>query len=332
MKQDKYSVIISNFGNRADRFLTGYGEDRTFAQLCDSATRVPDLSGVEIVGTWHITPRNVAEVKSQLDAHNLKLVSIIPDHFASQIYGRGAFTSKEAAVRARAVADTKEMMDIAAELGCDLINVWNGQDGYDYPFQADYIQERDWLVDGLRQCAQHRGDVRLALEYKPKEPRNRSYLGNVAGTLLIAQEIGLPNVGVTIDVGHALAAYEDVGESIAILGRAGNKLFHMHFNDNYRLWDDDMIVGSVHTIEYLELLYWLDRTGYEGYLSMDQYPYREDTERAISESIQWLKAFRTIIDRAGMDMITDVIRRGDATEASRMLREAMFGGEKGRSS
>ena len=46
----------------------------------------------------------------------------------------------------------------------------------------------------------------------------------------------------------------------------------MHFNDNYRLWDDDMIVGSVHTIEYLELLYWLDRVGYDGYLSMDQYP------------------------------------------------------------
>ena len=101
----------------------------------------------------------------------------------------------------------------------------------------------------------------------------------------------------------------------------------MHFNDNYRLWDDDMIVGSVHTIEYLELLYWLDRTGYDGYLSMDQYPYREDTERAISESIQWLKAFRTIINRAGIDMITDVIRRGDATEASAMLREAMFGGK-----
>ena len=160
-------------------------------------------------------------MKSQLDSHNLKLVSIIPDHFASQIYGRGAFTAKDAAVRARAIADTKEMMDIAAELGCDLINVWNGQDGYDYPFQADYIQERDWLVDGLRQCAQHRGDVRLSLEYKPKEPRNRSYLGNVAGTLLIAQEIGLPNVGVTIDVGHALAAYEDVGESIAILAAPG---------------------------------------------------------------------------------------------------------------
>lgn len=325
MPQDKYAVIISNFGNRADRFLLGYGEDRTLAQLFEAAARVEGLSGVEIVGTWHITPRNVNEIRNLLEKHNLKLVSIIPDHFASQIYSKGAFTAKDPKVRARAIADTKEMMDIAAELGCDLINIWNGQDGYDYPFQADYFEERNWLVEGIRACAQHRGDVRISLEYKLKEPRTHSYLGTVTGALLVAQEVGLPNVGVTIDVGHALMAYEDVGESIAILKRAGDKLFHMHFNDNYRLWDDDMIAGSVHTIEYLELLYWLDRTNYQGYLSLDQYPYREDPEQAITESIQWLRAFRRVLDHAGTERITEVIRRGDATEASRLLREMMLG-------
>lgn len=324
MKQDKYSVIISNFGNRSDRFLSGYGEDRTFAQLCDSAVGVPGLSGVEIVGTWHITTRNVREVKTQLEDHNLKLVSIIPDHFATQIYGRGAFTAKDAHVRAQAVADTRAMMDIAAELGCSLINIWNGQDGYDYPFQADYLQERDWLVEGLRECAQYRNDIKVSLEYKIKEPRNRSYIGTAAGALLIAQEIGLPNVGVTIDVGHALGAYEDVGESIAILARAGNKLFHMHFNDNYRLWDDDMIVGSVHTIEYLELLYWLDRVGYDGYLSLDQYPYREEPEAAITESVLWLQAMRTLVDRMGHDRIGEMLRTGDAARAQRLIRQAMM--------
>ena len=35
MGNDKYSVIISNFGNRSDRFLSGYGEDRTLEQLFD---------------------------------------------------------------------------------------------------------------------------------------------------------------------------------------------------------------------------------------------------------------------------------------------------------
>jgi len=325
MKQDKYSVIISNFGNRSDRFLSGYGEDRTLTELFDAAARTDGLSGVELVGTWHITEKNVAEIKRQLEGHNLNLVSIIPDHFATRIYSRGALTAKDPQVRARAIADTKAMMDAAVELGCDLINIWNGQDGYDYPFQADYIQERDWLVEGIRECARHRPEVRVSLEYKPKEPRTHSYLGNTAGTLLVAQEVGLSNVGVTIDVGHALAAYEDVGESIAVLDRAGHKLFHMHLNDNYRLWDDDMIVGSIHTIEYLEIMYWLDRIDYQGFLSLDQYPYREDPDRAIAESIQWLRAFRKAIDRMGIEAITSVIRRGDATEAQRMLREALLG-------
>ena len=135
----------------------------------------------------------------------------------------------------------------------------------------------------------------------------------------------MPNVGVTIDVGHALVAYEDVAESVAILSRAGNKLFHMHFNDNYRLWDDDMIVGSVHTIEYLELLYWLDRVGYEGYLSLDQYPYREEPEQAIAESIAWLKALRCIVDRMGPARVKAVLAGGDATAGQRLLRRAMMG-------
>jgi xylose isomerase len=325
MAQDKYAVIISNFGNRSDRFLSGYGEDRALPELFAAARRTPGLSGVELVGTWHITERNVGEIGRLLRDHNLKLVSIIPDHFATQMYGRGAFTSKEAQVRARAIADTKAMMDAAAELGCDLVSVWNGQDGYDYTFQADYLQERDWLVDGLRQCAEYRGDIRLSLEYKPKEPRTHSYLGTAAGTLLVAQEIGLPNVGVTVDVGHALAAYENVAESIAMLSRAGNKLFHMHLNDNYRLWDDDMIVGSVHTIEVLEMLYWLDRVGYQGYLSMDQYPYREEPEEAICESIAWLQALRRVVDRMGNEAITQMIRRGNAAEAQRLVRTAMLG-------
>jgi xylose isomerase len=70
--------------------------------------------------------------------------------------------------------------------------------------------------------------------------------------------------------------------------------------DNYRLWDDDMIVGSVHTIEYLDLLYWLDRVGYDGNLSLDQCPYREEPEEAITESVLWLQAMCTLVERMGM--------------------------------
>jgi xylose isomerase len=322
MKQDKYAVIISNFGNRADRFLSSYGEDKTLTQLFDIAASLKDLSGVELVGTWHIREDNVAQIRRELERTKLKLVSIIPDHFASPKWSRGAFTAKDPVIRRQAVADTKSMMDIAADLGSDLVSLWPGQDGYDYPFQADYVEEHGYLVEAIRECARHRSDVRVSLEYKPKEPRTHSYLGNVSNTLLVVQEVGLPNVGVTVDVGHSLAAYENVGEAIAVLARAGNKLFHMHFNDNYRLWDDDMIVGSIHTIEYLEILYWLDRSAYQGFLSMDQYPYREEPSRAIDESLQWLKLMRGMVERLGSERITAMIREGDATKTSALLRQA----------
>ena len=102
MACDKYAVIISNFGNRSDRFLSGYGEDRTLPQLFAAAQRTAGLSGVELVGTWHITDRNVTEIGRLLRDHSLSLVSIIPDHFATRVYGTGAFTAKDAHMCGRA--------------------------------------------------------------------------------------------------------------------------------------------------------------------------------------------------------------------------------------
>jgi xylose isomerase len=99
----------------------------------------------------------------------------------------------------------------------------------------------------------------------------------------------------------------------------------MHFNDNHGAWDDDMMVGSVHTVCYLETLYWLNRCGYQGWLSMDQYPYREDAADAISESIEWLVRFDAI-ERLHRERITELVRAGDPVRTSRFLREVLLSG------
>ena len=130
-------------------------------------------------------------------------------------------------------------------------------------------------------CPRHQ----LLLEYKPKEPRNFCFMARASDTLLLAKETALDNVGVTIDTGHALVGGENVAESIVILQEYGRKLFHMHFNDNYGHWDDDMIIGSVHFPLFVETLFWLKETNYTGWLSMDQYPYREDGQGALRESV-----------------------------------------------
>lgn len=318
----KYAVILGNLGNTRDRFCDGYKDNPPSLQMLKDAASIPHVSGIELVGTWDIRPDNVRDMRAALADYGLECVSVLPDLFANRLYWKGSYSAADAGVRRHAIDDTKKMCDIAGQLECSLLNLWPGQDGYDYLLSADYEREREWLCEAISELASAYPDLRFTLEYKPKEPRTHCYLARMADTLLLAQETGLANVGVTIDTGHAFVAGEVVGEAIVLAKRAGNRLFHMHFNDNHVTTDDDMIVGSVHTVCYLEMLYWLDRCGYMGWLSMDQYPYREDAAGAIGESIEWLRQFSQILDANHAD-IDDLVARQDAIATSRFLRRVL---------
>ena len=320
----RYAVILGNLGNTKDRFCGGYKDNPNTMEMLRRAVSIPNVSGIELVGTWDIRPDNLCEMRQAFTDNGIQCVSIIPDLFADRIYGSGSLSSRDAEVRRHTAAYLQQMCDIARELDCGLLNLWPGQDGYDYLLNADYDAERSWLRDGISDIAAANPDLRFALEYKPKEPRTRSYIARMADTLLLCHEVGLENVGVCIDTGHAYVAGESVGESIVLAKRAGHRLFHMHFNDNHGSWDDDMIVGTVHSTTYIETLYWLDRTGYEGWLSMDQYPYREDAAGAIGESIQWLRGYDRIV-QANRAEIDALIAAGDAVKTSRFLRLALLG-------
>ncbi|OHB61429.1 MAG: xylose isomerase [Planctomycetes bacterium GWF2_42_9] len=318
----KYSIVLGNLGNTRDRFCSGYKNQVNTIEMLKQAAEIPHVTGIELIGTWDIRPDNVTEMKRVLGDYGIKCVSIIPDLFSNKDFGKGSFSNKNSAIRIKAIDSTRQTCDVAESLGCELINIWPGQDGYDYMLTADYDNERQWLCDAIRGLADTYKEIKFALEYKPKEPRTHSYLARTADTLLLAKETGCNNVGITIDTGHALMGGETIAESIVLANRTGKKLFHMHFNDNFGAWDDDMIVGTVHSIAYIEALYWLDRTQYDGWLSMDQYPYRENAAGAIGESVEWLVKFDTIV-QANRDKIHELINLGDAVKTSQFLRGAI---------
>lgn len=320
------SVILGNVGSCSDRYMGGgYSPSVSIEEMFEKVATISGVTGVELVSNWHLRPDNADQIAKLLKAHNLKLVAVIPDNFGTAKWGKGAYTSKDASIRKDAIAETIEMIDITKSLGGNMLSLWPGQDGYDYYFQADYIQERSWFEDALSTFAEYDPNFKISLEYKPKEPRNRSYASNITSTLLMINSLNKNNLGVTIDYGHALIAYENIAESIAIASKYGNKLFHMHMNDAYGYWDDDMICGTIHTIPYLEIFYWLEKTNYQGFISTDQYPYREDGRDAVEESIKWMQAFMAKLDQIDRKEIETVIQSGNAVEGSRMLRKALFG-------
>lgn len=320
----KYSVILGNLGNTCDRFCKGYKDNPSTEEMLALAVQIPYVEGIELVGTWDIRPDNVKDMKKRMADYGKTCVSIIPDTFTDMVYGKGMVTHLDPAVRQKGLDYLRQMSEIALEMDCGIVNMWMAQDGYDYLLTADYNQEREWLREATAALATEFPTLKFALEYKPKEPRNFSYHARMSDTILAAKETNCANVGVCIDTGHSFVAGENVAEAVVLAKRAGDMLFHMHFNDNHGMWDDDMIVGSVHSTVYIDLFYQLRKTGYNGWLSMDQYPYRENATDAIGESILWVRNFEQIVNEH-YDEIDALVKMNDAVATSRFMRKVLFG-------
>ncbi len=320
----KLSVFLGNAGSCSDRFCSAYGKPYSMEELFERVASVGGITGVDLVGTPDIID-NLGKVKACLKSTGLTVVSIVPDLFSPAGFRQGTYSSIDPEIRSEAIAHTKRAIDAASELGCSLVAPWPGQDGYDYLFQADYETERTLFEDAIKELCDYNKDIRIGLEYKPKEPRNRCYASTAAVTLLMLMQTGASNCGIVLDYGHALYAYENPAEVVALLHKYGDRLMHIHINDNYRYWDDDMIAGSVHTLEYLEFFYWLRRTDYSGWITIDQFPYREDGRDAIAESAAWLIKFHEIIEKADATEIEAVLIKKDATLSSKLMRRLLFG-------
>ena len=325
MANEKFATTLGIFGNQSDRWCnSGYKKDKTVEELFEAANEVGVLDGIELFGTWHINENNIDEIKQLTEKYNFSVSTLIVDLFVNPVFGNGSIASMDSKVRKKAIEEIKKYMDIAIKLDCDLLNIWPGQDGYDYPFQVNYTKAWELLMDSIGECADHNKNVRLAMEYKIREPRNRIYIATIGKVLAFLEKLDRKNVGVTVDVGHGFFAYENVAESIALCKFYGDKLFHMHFNDNYGFADDDLIVGATHMQDYLEIIYWLKKTGYDSWYSLDQFPYRDDGIGACRESIAMLKVLIEAVESIDPEEIENVISEGDAARSIALIRKIVF--------
>jgi xylose isomerase len=230
----------------------------------------------------------------------------------------GSLTNPDAGIRREAIEEIKKGMDSSKIVGANKINLWLGQDGHNYPFQTDYEQMWTRIVDGVGECARHDGSVRIALEYKLKEPRTHIAVGTVCKALYVIDKIGLPNVGVNLDVGHAVQCYENPSESAILLNRE-KRLFHLHFNDNYGEWDWDMTTGSCHFWETLELCFWLDEIGWNDYYSFDIFPSTDDPVKMVKRNIDTLRGMFGVIEKLDRKNLLSLLEKRDYPAASQLL-------------
>lgn len=233
----------------------------------------------------------------------------------------GAFTHPDAATRRRAIDLTIEAGTWALALGAKQVIVWPGQDGYDYPFQVDYQALWCHTVEGFQQVADALPEIQIALEYKPIEPRRFYAVGDMSTSLLCVRDVARHNVGVALDVAHALMARENPAQAAANALREG-KLFGIHLNDAYGQTDDGLIVGSVHPVQTLELIWTLQQGGYDQHIYFDTFPVREDPVAECARNIDALRRFWLAAQQLDDAAIRDAQARHDALRAHELIRSS----------
>ncbi len=280
--------------------------------------------GVEIHHRGNESAADTEALKLAIAENEMHVTYVDTWTYGERIWRFGSLSAADTATRLEAVQRCKDTLRFAREMGAQGISLWLGQDGFDYAFQTDYRAQWQHLVDSLKEICDAADGMPVALEPKPREPRNRLLIDNVQTALLLRLECGRDNLGVTVDTGHVIAGGQGIGPSLALAMRH-NALFNLHTNDNYGSWDDDMMVGSVRLNESLETFYLLEKYGYHGAISVDIFPYREDAMDAVEESIRSMMDYIRIVHKLGIEKIDRLIVGGDMPATLAAIRKAAFG-------
>lgn len=318
-----YTGGMWTFGRIIDRYATnGYGSEVSTLEAIAAAGATGVLSGLDLNYPFD-EGVGIADVAKALADRKLAAVCVTP-----VIYDRGfrsgSFTAPDAATRHRAIDLAHESVSVAEQLSAAYVKFWPGQDGYDYPFQVSYQELRRHAIDGIGSVARNFPHTQFAIEYKLKEPRNRLFWSTAATTLLAIEDMGVDNVGVVVDFGHSLFARENPAEALELVHARG-RLVDVELDDNYREWDDDLTAGALHIVETLEFLHVLRLIGWDKPIKLDLFPYREQPDAAVRESVENLRRLEQIAERLPLQELRAAQERHDAMAVSRLVRKTLLG-------
>lgn len=302
----KNSILLGTIGGYKDRFHQ-FQPDRSLEERLEIAKTIPRTDGVEPVYPQDLG-RDGAKV-SVVKESGLSVSAVNVNIKTEPKFKDGSFTHKDPGIRTETAQYIKTAMDLASDLGADMISVCPLIDGWDYAFQADHQNQWRWAIETFEEVTAYRSDVKVSIEYKAFESRNHIIMPSMGKTLHFCDRVGAENLGVTMDVGHALIAGECPAAELAMAHDAG-RLYYIHFNDNDRGADWDMLPASVHLWQTLETLHYIRRIGFDGWMAYDVFTRTGDNVEAVASTFEIMEDLEKLLDKIGFEKIEDIISQG----------------------
>lgn len=300
------------YATRMNSFLrTG----KTVPQALEEIGAIDGVDYVDLNYPEHFRIDTTQTIQQALAQNGLKLNAI--NLRFRDIFLNGVFTNVQGELREQAVQLCREAAGTCRALGGQHIIVWLNYDGYDYSFQMDYVQAWERMVECFRLVCDAT-DYPVSIEYKPYEERVHPVLDSYGTTMLMVQEIGRDNLGVTLDFCHMLMKHENPSFATAMLLQK-KKLFAVHLNDGEGRTDDGLMVGAINPWKTLEMFYYLKKYAFKGVIYFDTFPKREDAAEECAANYAMCKRMEGLVDKLGVERIENVVQQNDAVAVMNLL-------------
>jgi sugar phosphate isomerase/epimerase len=293
----KISTSIDALGNCAERYVpAGYYEGLSVEERLQTISTFEGVSGLQVFYPTAPLPSDPDKLVKLIQNHNLKIGDLYIESAGDRKWRHGAYSTNENNIRKEAIKLFKEGIDFAKAIGAHSALLWPAHDGFDYPFQTNYRQAWQNLKETLHEIGSYDPSVKVAVEYKGKDPRQKQFVSNVGKQMMLLNDVGLDNLGFALDVGHAFLAGENPAETLSIID-SHKKLIEVHFDDNYKDADPDMMFGVINFWEILEFYYYLDKTDFNGWCDIYIVAPRDDRVKSLRMAIKMAIKYKELADK-----------------------------------
>lgn len=271
-------------------------------------------------------------MKQKLEDHGLFAEFVAPRIWEDPHTIDGAFTSNSAADREWAKNRLKRTIDVMNAVGTDFMVLWLAREGTYMREAKDAVAATHQLIEVVNTALDYDNNIRIAIEPKPNEPMDLSYLPTIGHALAVGMQTSDPSrVGALVESAHAILAGLDPSDEMAV-ALAFDKLYSVHLNDQNGLkYDQDRSFGSVDLRRAFNQVRILDDNKFydKGVVGLDVKAMRtqpaELATKHLSNSLHFFLRLVEVVRSLDRSAMQAAIDQRDYEELDRIVIDALMG-------
>jgi len=245
--------------------------------------------GIELMAdtphAWpaHTTDEHIDTIHKRLDHHGLAITNI--NAFMMNAIGdfwHPSWIEREESLRKERLQHTIRALTMARKLGAPSITT---EPGGPLDNTMSRAQAMDLFCAGLTEALRHAETegVRLLVEPEPD-----LLIENADQYLELSERIDSSMLGLNFDVGHFYCVSDPLPATIE---RLQGFTKHYHLEDIAATRVHEHLVPGRGAIDFEAVINAIKKTGYDGWLTIELYPYLDDPDGAGREAVEYLSRF-----------------------------------------